>query len=36
MRELITMWRHTKMPVAPGLTKGHRRTGGAESERFDA
>ncbi len=23
MREVVTMWRHTKMPVAPGLTKGH-------------
>jgi hypothetical protein len=36
MREIVTMWRHTKMPGAPGLTEGRRQAEGAESERADA
>ena len=36
MREVVTMWRHTKMPVAPGLTVGRLRMEIAQGERADA
>jgi len=36
MREVFTMWRHTKMPVAPGLTAGRKAAAAAESEGTDA
>jgi len=36
MREVVTMWRHTKMPVAPGLTAGCNGVAWTDGERADA
>ncbi len=36
MREVVTMWRHTKMPGAPGLSEDQKPGEATESERADA